>query len=100
MAASPKSLDSGLISTLIAPYGCGPVKFLRSDEALYERHLLFLSRPVMCDGPNALVGRGSAPGAVAQQFERRNDSSIAASIRTIGRAHSSLAFAPRIHINC
>ena len=27
--------------TLIAQYGCGPVQFSGTDEALYERHLLF-----------------------------------------------------------
>ncbi len=26
---------------LIAKYGCGPVHFSGTDEALYERHLLF-----------------------------------------------------------
>ncbi len=26
---------------LVAKYGCGPVHFSGTDEALYERHLLF-----------------------------------------------------------
>ncbi|MGE0824355.1 MAG: glycogen/starch/alpha-glucan phosphorylase [Candidatus Binatia bacterium] len=29
------------LSTLIRQYGCGPVQFTGTDEALYERHLLF-----------------------------------------------------------
>jgi starch phosphorylase len=41
MAASPKTPTSDLISKLIAQYGCGPIKFSGSDEAFYERHLLF-----------------------------------------------------------
>ena len=41
MAASPKPAISDLVSRLIAQYGCGPIKFTGSDEALYERHLLF-----------------------------------------------------------
>ena len=41
MAASPKMVTSDLISKLIAQYGCGPIKFSGTDEALYERHLLF-----------------------------------------------------------
>ena len=41
MAASPKTVTSDLISKLIAQYGCGPIKFSGTDEALYERHLLF-----------------------------------------------------------
>ena len=41
MAASPKTPTSDLISKLIAQYGCGPIKFSGTDEAFYERHLLF-----------------------------------------------------------
>ena len=41
MAASLKTPTSDLISKLIAQYGCGPIKFSGTDEALYERHLLF-----------------------------------------------------------
>src|SRR6201984_214183 len=41
MAASPKTVSSSLISSLNAKYGCGPVKFTGTEEALYERHLLF-----------------------------------------------------------
>src|SRR6516164_3228560 len=26
---------------LLEPYGCGPVRFTGTDDALYERHLLF-----------------------------------------------------------
>ena len=41
MAASIKPATSDLIATLTAQYGWGPVKFSGTDEALYERHLLF-----------------------------------------------------------
>src|SRR5713226_4233432 len=41
MAVSPKPAGSYTISKLIAQYGCGPVKFTGTEEALYERHLLF-----------------------------------------------------------
>ena len=41
MVALRKPADSDRVSKLIAQYGCGPVKFAGSDEALYERHLLF-----------------------------------------------------------
>jgi starch phosphorylase len=41
MAASPKPLGSDDSSKLIAQYGCGPVTFAGTEEALYERHLLF-----------------------------------------------------------
>ena len=29
------------LASLIEQYGCGPVEFAGTDEALYERHLLF-----------------------------------------------------------
>jgi glycogen phosphorylase len=41
MAVSLKPAGSDKISNLIAQYGCGPVKFIGTEEALYERHLLF-----------------------------------------------------------
>ena len=41
MAVSQKTVGSDSISKLIAQYGCGPIKFSGTDEALYERHLLF-----------------------------------------------------------
>ena len=41
MAVSVKPAGSDKISNLIAQYGCGPVKFAGTEEALYERHLLF-----------------------------------------------------------
>jgi starch phosphorylase len=41
MAVSLKSAGSDKISKLIARYGCGSVKFIGTEEALYERHLLF-----------------------------------------------------------
>ncbi|MBV8359771.1 MAG: glycogen/starch/alpha-glucan phosphorylase [Deltaproteobacteria bacterium] len=36
-----KLSGSNQTAKLIAQYGCGPVKFSGTDEALYERHLLF-----------------------------------------------------------
>ena len=41
MATAYKPASDELIAKLIAQYGCGPVKFSGTDEALYERHLLF-----------------------------------------------------------
>jgi len=41
MAVSLKSPGSDDISRLIAQYGAGVVKFTGTEEALYERHLLF-----------------------------------------------------------
>src|SRR5215469_6828339 len=41
MAIRVQGLEPDLIGKLTAQYGCGPVKFSGTDEALYERHLLF-----------------------------------------------------------
>jgi starch phosphorylase len=41
MAASFRKVGSDTLSKLIAQYGCGPVSFSGTEEALYERHLLF-----------------------------------------------------------
>src|ERR1700731_4713338 len=41
MAVTLKPAGSDTISKLIAQYGCGRVKFTGTEEALYERHLLF-----------------------------------------------------------
>ncbi|HKU24315.1 MAG TPA: glycogen/starch/alpha-glucan family phosphorylase, partial [Candidatus Sulfotelmatobacter sp.] len=41
MATAYRPASDELIAKLIAQYGCGPVKFSGTDEALYERHLLF-----------------------------------------------------------
>jgi glycogen phosphorylase len=41
MATAHEIASDELIAKLIARYGCGPVKFSGTDEALYERHLLF-----------------------------------------------------------
>jgi starch phosphorylase len=41
MAVSIKAAVSDKISQLIGQYGCGPVRFTGTEEALYERHLLF-----------------------------------------------------------
>ena len=39
--ASQNSIGSTELSKLIEQYGCGPVRFAGTDEALYERHLIF-----------------------------------------------------------
>src|SRR5918911_641280 len=41
MATAIRPASDQLIAQLIAQYGCGPVKFSGTDEAFYERHLLF-----------------------------------------------------------
>jgi starch phosphorylase len=41
MAISAKTTGVVGLDELIALYGCGPVRFTGTDEALYERHLLF-----------------------------------------------------------
>jgi glycogen phosphorylase len=41
IAVSPSSGESDMISRLRQQYGCGPIEFAGTDEALYERHLLF-----------------------------------------------------------
>ncbi len=43
MATNAAAKRQGLqdAERLIAQYGCGPVHFSGTDEALYERHLLF-----------------------------------------------------------
>jgi len=39
MAASPKTTTSDLVASLNAKYGCGPVRFTGTEDALYDRHL-------------------------------------------------------------
>jgi starch phosphorylase len=41
MTAEPKPTQSDETAALIKQYGCGPVEFSGTDNALYERHLLF-----------------------------------------------------------
>jgi hypothetical protein len=41
LRTSPVSLGSQDISTLLDQYGCGPIQFAGTGNALYERHLLF-----------------------------------------------------------
>jgi len=38
---SPTSTESDAIAELRRQYGCGPIEFAGSDNAMYERHLLF-----------------------------------------------------------
>ena len=39
--ASTKPTGSNELSKLIEQYGCGPVQFTGTNDALYERHLVF-----------------------------------------------------------
>jgi len=41
ISAPPVSPGSQDISKLLDQYGCGPVQFAGTGNALYERHLLF-----------------------------------------------------------
>ena len=41
IAAAPVSTESDGAAKLLRQYGCGPVEFTGTDNALYERHLLF-----------------------------------------------------------
>ena len=38
---SEKPTESNELSKLIQQYGCGPVQFTGTNDALYERHLVF-----------------------------------------------------------
>ena len=38
---SATSTGSDELSKLLEQYGCGPVQFTGTDDALYERHLVF-----------------------------------------------------------
>jgi len=41
VAEPPSIVESPVISKLLDQYGCGPVHFAGTDDALYQRHLLF-----------------------------------------------------------
>lgn len=34
-------IETNEINNLLAQYGCGPIRFSGSDNAFYERHLVF-----------------------------------------------------------
>ena len=40
-AVSTASMEPDGLASLNEQYGCGPVQFTGTDDALYERHLLF-----------------------------------------------------------
>src|SRR3989440_6207498 len=40
-AAAPAAKQSDNVATLLRQYGCGPIEFTGTANALYERHLLF-----------------------------------------------------------
>lgn len=40
-AVAMATMEPDGLASLIEQYGCGPVEFAGTDEALYERHLLF-----------------------------------------------------------
>jgi glycogen phosphorylase len=62
---SPTSTESATIVELRRQYGCGPIEFAGSDNAMYERHLLF-------DNVVDLAAAGPR-----ERFERRTSSSSA-----------------------
>jgi starch phosphorylase len=37
----PMATKTASISELLKPYGCGPIPFAGTDNAFYERHLVF-----------------------------------------------------------
>jgi starch phosphorylase len=39
--APPTSTETDSIANLRSQYGCGPIEFTGTDNALYERHLVF-----------------------------------------------------------
>jgi starch phosphorylase len=39
--APPTSTETDSIANLRSQYGCGPIEFAGTDNALYERHLVF-----------------------------------------------------------
>src|SRR5678816_3440825 len=41
MATSLTSTESDTIAQLLKQYGCGPIQFSGTDNAFYERHLVF-----------------------------------------------------------
>src|SRR5438874_7184335 len=41
MAVAPTSKSSDGVASVLRQYGCGPFEFTGTDNALYERHLLF-----------------------------------------------------------
>ena len=41
VTSTSRSAESANISKLLKQYGCGPIQFAGTDNALYERHLLF-----------------------------------------------------------
>src|SRR5580700_1027455 len=41
ISSAPTSASSDGIARLLQQYGCGPVRFTGTDDALYERHLTF-----------------------------------------------------------
>jgi starch phosphorylase len=41
MAVPPTSQGADTIAQLLRQYGCGPIQFAGTDNAFYERHLVF-----------------------------------------------------------
>ena len=40
-SVTTKTTEPADISKLLGQYGCGPIQFVGTDDALYERHLIF-----------------------------------------------------------
>ena len=70
--------DTGLRADLLQQYGCGPIRFSGTDDALYERHLLFDD----VVAPDALPGLASA--------SRRLPALSGMSFRSVGSAPKPL----------
>ena len=60
-AVSTASMEPDGLASLIEQYGCGPVEFAGTDEALYERHLLFDNVVKLTAVGPARTLRGSCP---------------------------------------
>jgi glycogen phosphorylase len=41
VSAAPAAPSSDGIGRLLEQYGCGPIAFTGTDDALYERHVIF-----------------------------------------------------------
>ena len=59
---SPASLGADGTAELLRHYGCGPVEFTGTDNALYERHLFFDNVVKLIDaGPVSVLRPSLAP---------------------------------------
>ena len=68
-SGSPVLTGSDNTSTLLQQYGCGPVAFTGTDNALYERHLTFdhVTRPKAADGGERFEAVGDSVRDILSQ---------------------------------